>query len=153
MSEKTLSPEELDRLEEFARAADAAEHSEGPVPKTELWVSTAWASLAQVECGPDAFFYDLPALILSLVSMARRAPRWTPVEEGLPEDAAHVLIFRHVMPGDADTEGIPPAGYHYVDAAYYSTRQGFIPDGEEDYGPAERVTHWAPLPEPPEVKP
>lgn len=118
----TLSPSDLDRIEELARGGVLAGVGDDGVD---------------------------PGLILALVSMARQAPRWIPVEERLPEPEKVVLVFLHVMPGDTDTFNIPPGGFHYVDTASLQA-QGFI--AEEDYGPAN-VTHWMPLPAPPDEKP
>ena len=107
-----LTPADLDRIEaEAVQARAIVENAlEGdPIPAEQ----------------------DLPSLILTLVALARQAPRWIPVEERLPEPGVRTLVSQ---------EG----------AAHILV---FVGGGWEDdecwYGPAT-VTHWMLLPEPPE---
>ena len=62
--------------------------------------------------------------------------RWIPVEERLPEVGEFVLVAEK-------KGGITES---FVDFEDYETR-----DGIEWFG-ADEVTHWMPLPEPPEVE-
>ncbi|MDP2317488.1 MAG: DUF551 domain-containing protein [Pseudomonadota bacterium] len=81
---------------------------------------------------------QLPALVLSLVAMARRAPRWIWVEERLPEEGQRVLVW----PGTDDRR------------AFIATRQRFagcliwMLDGRGVFSPDPAF--WQPLPDPPE---
>lgn len=65
------------------------------------------------------------------------ARRWIPVEERLPEEGIEVLV--------SVDENSDDCGYHvclYRGGEYVRSESGYI------FG----VTHWMPLPEPPEVK-
>jgi len=72
------------------------------------------------------------------------AQRWIPVKERLPEDATGVLIF-----GDAISQmrdiGL---AYHISNIPQWATDEGLYFHGDS----YKRVTHWMPLPEPPEVE-
>lgn len=70
-------------------------------------------------------------------------PRWIPVGERLPEEGVRVLvcnIYGGSLPNQGDT------GY-VVDNGVIEDEEWCIPDD-----PFFHVTHWMPLPEPPEVK-
>ena len=132
-------------LAELLRAVDAAlvsEHEAGCRMAKVVRQKNQALAAAEVE---------KTRLALEIVEAATALLRWIPVEEGLPTSGGHVLVFRHVMPGDPDTANIPPTGLHYVECAHYGA-DGFTVDGEDDYGPAN-VSHWMPLPAPPEKEP
>jgi len=63
-----------------------------------------------------------------------RAPRWIPVSERLPEGEQRVLVW-------SQSNGLHLA---YIDP------WGQWRDADEN--PGKKITHWMPLPEPPEVK-
>lgn len=68
-----------------------------------------------------------------------KLPRWIPVTERLPEDPAKkVLIFA------------PHTHGNIVDSGRYLGADGWVLDGW--HLTQTSVTHWMPLPEPPEVK-
>lgn len=62
-------------------------------------------------------------------------PRWIPVKEKLPEDGKNVLV--HVT---------NPAGWWNVDVDW-RTEGGWAVNADSDW---HIVTHWMPMPEPPE---
>lgn len=65
--------------------------------------------------------------------------RWIPVEERLPEDPVKkVLVF------------VPHTHGNIVDSGRYLGSDGWVLDGW--YCTQTAVTHWMPLPEPPEVE-
>lgn len=66
-----------------------------------------------------------------------RARRWIPVEERLPDEYGWYLGFTG----------------NFVEAvAYLESGWSFFSEDEEDFCPyPNRVTHWMPLPGPPEV--
>ena len=66
-------------------------------------------------------------------------PRWIPVEERLPEDPVKkVLVF------------VPHTHGDIVDAGRYLGADGWVLEGW--HLTQNAVTHWMPLPEPPEVE-
>lgn len=74
---------------------------------------------------------------------------WVSVDERMPEidggstETFNVLVF-------SEENGVQQAFYCYEDDAWYGH------DGEmitSELGDADCVTHWMPLPDPPEVKP
>lgn len=71
--------------------------------------------------------------------------RWIPVSERLPEDGESVLIA-------VDSAFAPYChvyeAFHHSAATQWATANGLYFHGVE----YARVTHWMPLPEPPEVK-
>ena len=87
---------------------------------------------------------ECKAYCRSLVAFAKSVePRWIPVEERLPEEGVRVLvcnIYGGSLPNQGDT------GY-VVDNGVIEDEEWCIPDD-----PFFHVTHWMPLPEPPEVK-
>ena len=70
------------------------------------------------------------------------AARWIPVEERLPKIGQQVLVSIRPPHWPAETESI-------LATQDYETA-GFL--DEHDGVPSKFVTHWMPLPEPPEVK-
>lgn len=64
----------------------------------------------------------------------KRVPRWISVEERLPEDDSHYLVWAH----DNGAEEV---------ALYYGDGEWLTDDLENI---TRVVTHWMPLPEPPE---
>ena len=73
-----------------------------------------------------------------------QVPRWIPVEERLPEDCKHVLVFlrRNFVVGWS-------VDYWHIDTDW-------LDDGKWSKNPPGgyfRVTHWMPLPEPPKEEP
>ena len=76
-------------------------------------------------------------------ALLRNPPRWVPVSERLPEEGVRVLvcnIYGGSLPNQGDT------GY-VVDNGVMEGEEWCISDD-----PFFHVTHWMPLPEPPEVK-
>jgi hypothetical protein len=73
------------------------------------------------------------------LALLRNPPRWIPVEERLPEDGGRFLVV-------VNSDGDP-----YADAANW-----WHGDWWTGESPAQKhacpITHWMPLPEPPEVK-
>lgn len=100
-----LTPEDLDRLEELARAATPGKRTattcdHDPDACAELRFEDG-PDLLKTDGGmyppemPDARFIaacDVETA-LSLVAQARRAPRWIPVEERLPREFERVLVW------------------------------------------------------------
>jgi hypothetical protein len=63
------------------------------------------------------------------------APQWIPVTERLPDDGQSVIVFW--------------SKYREVGEAVFGKDDGWF---STDRGGCYEVTHWMPLPEPPEVK-
>jgi hypothetical protein len=72
------------------------------------------------------------------VLVPRHAGRWIPAEERLPEAEAEVLVAWRL-----------PGGGQQVDSARLFNNGIWVATVGHSIG---RVTHWMPLPEPPEVK-
>ena len=75
-----------------------------------------------------------------LIANGVAVPRWISVEERLPEDCKHVLVFmrRNVVPGWS-------VDYWHIDTDW-------LDDGNWSKNPTGgyfNITHWMPLPEPP----
>ena len=71
------------------------------------------------------------------IAVAQERTRWVPVDERLPEDPVHkVLIF------------VPRPHGNIVDVGRYLGADGWVLEGW--YLTQSSVTHWMPLPEPPE---
>ena len=66
-------------------------------------------------------------------------PKWIPVKERLPDFEGCALCMRKAFVGD---------NLRYQDILYYD-EDGFRMKFENTPIPAEAVTHWMPLPEPP----
>jgi hypothetical protein len=85
--------------------------------------------------------YEARDIIMELaaeVERLRGERRWSPVREGLPETDGGVLIaLPYPIIGRPCTTG------QYVNHTWYC----------DDFGGEAEVTHWMPLPEPPEVTP
>ena len=66
-----------------------------------------------------------------------RVPEWISVEDRLPEEKVNCIVhYRHAYCGND--------GYWAIGFCFY--------DGEKfKFDPAYKVTHWMPIPEPPEV--
>ncbi len=73
------------------------------------------------------------------VGIGQQIPRWIPVEERLPEEFATVLVVIST-----------PSGSH-VSFMSRHAQDGFWQHADGDIDEIN-VTHWMPLPEPPEVK-
>ena len=112
-----LSTSDLDRLEELARAA---------TPGKMTAFSKSPNALFMAACDAET--------ILALVAQARRAPRWIPVKERLPEEGVSVAVIE------------PP--HSNVTGAMFCGEAGWRGDCDRFIA----VTHWMPLPEPPEPK-
>lgn len=67
---------------------------------------------------------------------ALKRQRWIPVNERLPKNFMNVLIWDKI---DGDTF-----------TGHYSKYDGWTIDGWEDADEPFEITHWMPLPEPPE---
>ena len=67
-------------------------------------------------------------------------PKWIPVEERLPERYIRVLAWVKCDPHEH------PHGIGFIGS------MGFWSLDELRHDPSAEVTHWMPLPEPPEVK-
>ncbi len=148
----TLSPSDLDRLEELAKAATSGKREFEPLPSPEMSDQASLVTfedgtlLIETESGAyplemsDALFVAAcdRETILSLVSMARRAPRWIPVEERLPESGAEVIV-----------EAFGARRRALLVAAVYCGERGWRGDCD---GPIDGVARWTPLPEPPEPR-
>ena len=68
--------------------------------------------------------------------------RWIPVSERLPENGSHVIAF------------IPKGGFcdHGKVTQLFYNSDSAMGDWSDDRGHYDCVTHWMPLPEPPEVE-
>lgn len=135
----TLTPSDLSRLEELARAATPGkrvlhEHFADDLLCVDKG-PTDCQSLGRLEVGDDDGEFIAACdreTILSLVAMARRAPRWIPVEERMPEDGTNILAY------DAEKK------ITWALRAYPSVPcPGWIPG----------TSHWMAIPEPPETTP
>ena len=79
----------------------------------------------------------IAALQQEIEKLRAQVPRWIPVEERLPEDPVQkVLIF------------VPHTHGNIVDVGRYLGADGWVLEGW--YLTQNAVTHWMPLPEPPE---
>jgi hypothetical protein len=101
-----------------------------------------WLEQASEPCGNDACIGEWAAVhgraLLDEVERLRGERRWIPVREGLPETDGGVLIaLPYPIIGRPCTTG------QYVHHTWYC----------DDFGGEAEVTHWMPLPEPPEVTP
>ena len=67
---------------------------------------------------------------------------WVSVEEGLPDGCVDCLLYTEPIDEDASYEGRYRRGYFDMDDAQWHI-------GGEKWGNT-RVTHWLPLPEPPQ---
>lgn len=83
----------------------------------------------------------IAALQQKIEKLRRQVPRWIPVEERLPEDRSNVLVvaYWHERWGAY-------MGWCAPERAEWSVHVGI---GDRD---DVAVTHWMPLPEPPEAK-
>ena len=80
---------------------------------------------------------DMAASLKAAQVLISQLPYWIPVEEQLPDDGVEVLV--------SVDENSDDCGYHvclYRGDEWVRSESGYI------FG----VTHWMPLPEPPEVK-
>lgn len=78
---------------------------------------------------------NMKAAVHFIGSFGQQIPRWIPVEERLPEEGIEVLV--------SVDENSDDCGYHvclYRGGEYVRSESGYI------FG----VTHWMPLPEPPD---
>lgn len=81
----------------------------------------------------------IAALQQEIEKLRGQVPRWIPVEERLPEDPVKkVLVF------------VPHTHGDIVDAGRYLGADGWVLEGW--HLTQNAVTHWMPLPEPPEVE-
>ena len=81
----------------------------------------------------------IAALQQEIEKLRGQLPRWIPVAERLPEDPVKkVLVF------------VPHTHGNIVDSGRYLGSDGWVLEGW--YLTQTAVTHWMPLPEPPEVK-
>lgn len=78
------------------------------------------------------------ALINAVEAFEAAAPKWISVEERLPEDNS-VFVLCAVKDGSET----------FVTEGWYLKRNGHISLLDEDYAFCD-VTHWMPMPEPPE---
>ena len=97
------------------------------------------------QCGQGYTYDECHQIRLtdSQLALLRNPPRWIPVSERLPEEGVRVLvcnIYGGSLPNQGDT------GY-VVDNGVMEGEEWCIPDDLFFH-----VTHWMPLPEPPEVK-
>lgn len=81
----------------------------------------------------------IAALQKEIEKLRGQVPQWIPVAERLPEDPVKkVLVF------------VPHTHGNIVDSGRYLGSDGWVLEGW--YLTQTAVTHWMPLPEPPEVK-
>ena len=76
-----------------------------------------------------------------LAEAKSRVPRWIPVSERLPEDVQHVLVVVFGIVKQAIFD--PKKKKLFTICGQQWERKNF----------AENITHWMPLPEPPETGP
>ena len=92
----------------------------------------------------DEVKHDALAYIRQLEA---RVPRWIPVEERLPEKHLQECLCRYVFDEIPGVSGhIHVLTWHAYGTNGYVYRPHFTDEGFESM----RVTHWMPLPEPPE---
>lgn len=127
-----LSPSDLDRLEAYAREPVVTDLDECPHSTQDFYINGK-DELRCREC-ESARTVDADAL-LSLVAMARQAPRWIPVEEGLP-------------PMQTAVYALSPRVYGLFTATWNGEHWAAVEN--ELIDPVPPVTLWAPLPVPPE---
>lgn len=84
------------------------------------------------------------AMAYYVTTTYREQPRWIPVTERLPEDDEMVLAVV-----DAKTDMITFVGA--VEPAVWRPEEGWILEAFPE-AQVERVTHWMPIPEAPEVE-
>ena len=77
------------------------------------------------------------------IAVAQERPRWIPVEERLPEEGVPVLINYIGTDGEVYADGIAA----WTDSGCFWW-EGSLADCDEEV--AVPITHWMPLPEPPE---
>ena len=144
----TLTPADLDRIEELAKAATPGPRHITASGEGEFYVDTEYPEdrgtgrmghvIGSATAHEDAVLWATlaPATVLSLVAAARSVPRWIPVGERLPDvDGEPVLI----------TE--PNGAVSIARRTQAEWLAGRMPI------PREAVTHWMPLPSPPEPAP
>ena len=84
----------------------------------------------------DVFLQDMNAIDIAIEHL-RSVPRWIPCSERLPEIGARALICA--------VDGCRTTARYCADGEWHLTTGGFLHDGNV-------VTHWMPLPEPPEME-
>ena len=88
--------------------------------------------------GCDPMYYDVDALAIAdyLISNGVTVQEWISVKDRLPEETVDCII--HYQHAYCDNDG-----YFAIGFCFY--------DGEKfQFNPAYKVTHWMPMPEPPE---
>lgn len=131
------TPEEIKKGLEYLSITNVAEK----VKKAKRGLPYAYTE--EVAADALALIQRLEAQNAELLQKAKqfeaKVPRWISVEERLPEYCVHVLAYRRHRHSPED-------GFREIRIILRS----------EEYGMADRtnhyeVTHWMPLPEPPEV--
>ena len=95
-----------------------------------------------LECGKNSLIEELlmwrgrTAELLDRIAELEAAQRWIPVSERLPEPYTRVLACIK-------------SGYMEVDYMY---SEPIVDVGIADFNSLDNVTHWMPLPTPPEVR-
>ena len=113
-------------------------------------VITAKAILGELleaydECEHGDYFYDNGDVVCDAVECILEEPRWISVKERLPEDEKPVLAYYGF-----DNEGDGDLGMMFTGTLSYFC---FDPDPHWQHASCNLVvTHWMPLPEPPEVE-
>ena len=103
-----------------------------PLTHKELW-QQAEGLLRQVNRECRAMSRDIHDLRAELAAI-RESARWIPVEEDVPADCEDVLVWN----------GEPRQGWLDTDSGWFKDSSG---------NRLYNVTHWRPMPAPPEVEP
>jgi hypothetical protein len=98
------------------------------------------------------FCKAVPPVSRPALSADAALPRWVPVAERLPEDGLMVLFWHQDWPTDSNLIGLGRYTRDDDDGSWWEdvSEQDMSGDATVYYS---GVTHWAPLPAPPEVKP
>jgi len=88
----------------------------------------------------------IPGVTACCTDNPREVQQWVSVEDRLPEKVSNnwpkVLAFWHTSEPDYEPGG--------MDASWFDGRHWQASNGEMDYHGSRRVTHWMPLPAPPQ---
>lgn len=102
-------------------------------------------SSRQIDCGQsrdgDAFKHYIGANYRTIAEFKPEPPQWIRVEDRLPDDASDVLAYY-----DYGGIGLVKFVNYYKDCWYDSVFNDLV----DDFRNPGRITHWMPLPEPPE---
>jgi hypothetical protein len=93
---------------------------------------------ATIEAAENTMFTKHPSqLTMAFLNGVEWAERWTPVEEGLPDEGVEVIVY-DIVSESRMVAALNSDGYFFACTHIYLEV-------------ATEVTHWKPLPNPPQV--